>query len=126
MSKMPTRIREDHKCPSCGDTVVVTMTVREGTAEPSAVWLESKPSSPRCSALSASSPTAGQAEPEHGSSERSPTACSCQTWVGWRETLSDFLSCHWVMAGRFCYCPFCGGEISAEPEPMCNRDADKS
>jgi hypothetical protein len=32
------------------------------------------PSSPSCSALSASSPTATQDEPEHGSSERSPTA----------------------------------------------------
>ena len=57
----PRRIREDHKCPSCGDVIVVTMTLREGMSEPSAVWLESKPS------ISAVQPTLTERSTDDGS-----------------------------------------------------------
>ena len=70
---------------------------------------EPLPSRPGRSVLSASSPTAGQTEPEHGSSERSPTAlCFCKTRGEWKETLLNFLGCHWAMSAKFHYCPFCG------------------
>lgn len=85
---------------------------------PIQIFLMPRPPFPTLSVLGTSSPTGSTLDLEDGSGKRSPTAlCSCQDRRDWRETLLNFLSCHWQMNTRFHYCPFCG-----LPLPAANED----
>jgi RNA polymerase subunit RPABC4/transcription elongation factor Spt4 len=114
MSKMPTRIREDHRCPSCGDTVVVTMTIREGTAEPSAVWLESKPSSQPRSAVTTCYARPEETVPEAPAEQGVMPACvgTGTPRAGWRCG-----ACQRVSDRKWDMCPHCGEGAQDESNP---------